>query len=135
MVLFNTFWDILDIFGAFWDILDIFGTFPAFWDIFEIFYQVNPAQFLAHHFSFSYKWNYQLSVMGSSHYLILDAVVRPLDLLNPDNLVLRWTRNHIQRELLKNWKEGTNFLQRGLISQNQNKYLFLLFNYIISYYF
>jgi len=44
--------------------------------------------------------------MGSYHYWIYDAVVRPLDLLNPDNLVLRWTRNHIQRELLKNWKEG-----------------------------
>ena len=60
--------------------------------------------------------------MGSPHYLILDAVVRPLDLLNPVN---NWFYDEpdtiYTRKLLELNEEGIDFLQSGLISQDQNK--------------
>jgi len=47
--------------------------------------------------------------------------MRPLDLLNPDNLVLRWTRNHIHREIIGIEWGGNWLFTKCLISHNQNK--------------
>ena len=60
--------------------------------------------------------------------------MRPLDLHNP---VRNWFYDEpdtiYTRKLLELNEEGIDFLQSGLISHNQNKNLFLLFNTIISY--
>ena len=60
--------------------------------------------------------------MGSSHYWILDAVVRSLHLHNP---VRNWfyvePDTIYTGKLLELNEEGTDFLQSGLISHYQNK--------------
>jgi len=45
--------------------------------------------------------------LGKSHYWIFERSCASFGFTQSSKkLVLRWTRHHIQRELLKNWREG-----------------------------